>query len=116
MNQFGPFVQYPYTETTVWDSHKSPSIKRHIIKHHVHASADDVLITDGTGMTGVVNKFQRILGLKSENLKFHHDSSRKETNCLYFHMEHHSNQTSGWKLLLMLSSFFRRWFVQYRKS
>jgi hypothetical protein len=26
---------------------------RHIIKHHVHASADDVLITDGTGMTGV---------------------------------------------------------------
>jgi selenocysteine lyase/cysteine desulfurase len=37
---------------------------RHIIKHHVHASADDVLITDGTGMTGVVNKFQRILGLK----------------------------------------------------
>jgi predicted neutral ceramidase superfamily lipid hydrolase len=34
------------------------------------ASSDDVLITDGTGMTGVVNKFQRILGLKvSENLK-----------------------------------------------
>jgi hypothetical protein len=29
-----------------------------------------VLITDGTGMTGVVNKFQRILGLKvQENLK-----------------------------------------------
>jgi hypothetical protein len=29
-----------------------------------------MLITDGTGMTGVVNKFQRILGLKvPENLK-----------------------------------------------
>jgi hypothetical protein len=30
-----------------------------------------MLITDGTGMTGVVNKFQHILGLKGvpENLK-----------------------------------------------
>jgi hypothetical protein len=29
-----------------------------------------ISITDGTGMTGVVNKFQRILGLKvPENLK-----------------------------------------------
>ena len=29
-----------------------------------------MLITDGTGMTGVVNKLQRILGLRvSENLK-----------------------------------------------
>ena len=33
-----------------------------IIKNHVNANEDDVLITDGTGMTGVVNKFQRILG------------------------------------------------------
>jgi hypothetical protein len=41
-----------------------------IIKKHVNANSDDVLITDGTGMTGVVNKFQRILGLKvPENLK-----------------------------------------------
>jgi hypothetical protein len=63
---------------------QKPSGKCHIIKHHVHASADDVLITDGTGMTGVVNKFQRILGLKTENLKFHHDSSRKETIVFIF--------------------------------
>jgi selenocysteine lyase/cysteine desulfurase len=42
-----------------WNSHdQSLSSGRHIIKHHVHASSDDVLITDGTGMTGVVNKFQ----------------------------------------------------------
>ena len=32
---------------------------RHIIKRHVNASSEDILITDGTGMTGVVNKFQR---------------------------------------------------------
>ena len=43
---------------------------RTIIKKHVNAGKDDVLITDGTGMTGVVNKFQRILGLRIlENLK-----------------------------------------------
>jgi hypothetical protein len=40
-----------------------------IIKKHVNANSDDVLITDGTGMTGVVNKFQRILGLKSLKLE-----------------------------------------------
>jgi hypothetical protein len=62
--------QYPYRDHRFWDSHEKAIIRRHIIKHHVHASADDVLITDGTGMTGVVNKFQRILGLKvPENLK-----------------------------------------------
>ena len=43
---------------------------RNIIKKHVNASNDDILITVGTGMTGAINKFQRILGLKiSENLK-----------------------------------------------
>ncbi len=72
VNQFGPFVANTHTETTVSGTamtmayHKA----RHIIKKHVNANNDDVLITDGTGMTGVVNKFQRILGLRiSENLK-----------------------------------------------
>ena len=35
-----------------------------IIKDHVNADQDDVIITSATGMTGVVCKFQRILGLK----------------------------------------------------
>jgi selenocysteine lyase/cysteine desulfurase len=69
---------------------------RNIIKQHVNASKDDVLITDGTGMTGVVNKFQRILGLKvSENLK-NHTTVPDDLRPIVFisHMEHHSNQTS----------------------
>ena len=48
------------------------------------------------GMTGVINKFQRILGLKvSENLK-EHTSIPDEIKPIVFvsHMEHHSNQTS----------------------
>ena len=97
-NHFGPFVANTHTETTVSGTamtmayHKA----RHIIKDHVNASKDDVLITDGTGMTGVVNKFQRILGLKiPENLK-EFTNIPKEMKPIVFisHMEHHSNQTS----------------------
>ena len=69
---------------------------RKIIKRHVNANENDVLITEGSGMTGVVNKFQRILGLKvSENLK-DHTTIPEEIRPIVFisHMEHHSNQTS----------------------
>lgn len=98
MNDFGPFVANTHTETTISGTamtmayHKA----RSIIKQHVNASFDDVLITDGTGMTGVVNKFQRILGLKiPENLKdFITIPPQKRPVVFISHMEHHSNQTS----------------------
>jgi len=98
MNDFGPFVANTHTETTVSGTamtmayHKA----RNIIKHHVNANSNDVLITDGTGMTGVVNKFQRILGLKvPENLKdFIQIPAEKKPVVFISHMEHHSNQTS----------------------
>jgi selenocysteine lyase/cysteine desulfurase len=98
INEFGPFVANTHTETTVSGTtmtlayHKA----RNIIKKHVNASEDDVLITDGTGMTGVVNKFQRILGLKiPENLKdFINIPAEKKPVVFISHMEHHSNQTS----------------------
>lgn len=98
INEFGPFVANTHTETTVSGTamtmayHKA----RNIIKKHVNASEDDVLITDGTGMTGVVNKFQRILGLKiPENLKdFITIPAEKKPIVFISHMEHHSNQTS----------------------
>lgn len=98
INEFGPFVANTHTETTVSGTamtmayHKA----RNIIKQHVNASIDDVLITDGTGMTGVVNKFQRILGLKiPENLKdFINIPADKKPVVFISHMEHHSNQTS----------------------
>jgi len=98
LNEFGPFLANTHTETSITGSamtmayHKA----RNIIKQHVNASKDDVLITDGAGMTGVVNKFQRILGLKvSENLK-NYTSVPDELRPKVFisHMEHHSNQTS----------------------
>lgn len=98
MNEFGPFVANTHTETTVSGTAMTMAYHeaRHIIKHHVNASVDDILITDGTGMTGVINKFQRILGLKvPENLKPFTDVPQEKRPIVFVsHMEHHSNQTS----------------------
>ncbi|MES2543479.1 MAG: aminotransferase class V-fold PLP-dependent enzyme [Bacteroidota bacterium] len=98
MNDFGPFVANTHTETTVSGTAMTMAYHeaRHIIKHHVNSNEDDVLIADGTGMTGVVNKFQRILGLKiPENLKeFTNIPKEKKPIVFISHMEHHSNQTS----------------------
>jgi selenocysteine lyase/cysteine desulfurase len=98
LRDFGPFVANTHTETTVSGTAMTMAYHeaRHIIKRHVNAGADDVLITTGTGMTGVVNKFQRILGLKiPENLRDHIDLPKEKRPVVFVsHMEHHSNQTS----------------------
>jgi selenocysteine lyase/cysteine desulfurase len=94
----GPFVANTHTETSFTGSVMTMGYHRarKKIKQHVNANDDDVLITVGTGMTGAVNKFQRILGLKvSENLR-KHTKIPDELRPIVFisHMEHHSNQTS----------------------
>ena len=98
MHQFGPFVANTHTETSTSGAAMTLAYHeaRKIIKRHVNANENDVLITEGSGMTGVVNKFQRILGLKvSENLK-DYTTIPEEIRPIVFisHMEHHSNQTS----------------------
>lgn len=97
-NEFGPFVANTHTETTVSGTAMTMAYHhaRHIIKDHVNANDNDVLINDGTGMTGVVNKFQRILGLKiPENLReFSKIPDTIKPIVFISHMEHHSNQTS----------------------
>ena len=97
-NQFGPFVANTHTETTVSGTAMTMAYHeaKHIIKKHVNATEDDVLINTGTGMTGVVNKFQRILGLRiPENLKEYTNIPAELRPIVFIsHMEHHSNQTS----------------------
>ncbi|WP_396601273.1 aminotransferase class V-fold PLP-dependent enzyme [Algibacter sp. R77976] len=98
LNEIGPFVANTHTETSITGSTMTLAYHeaRNIIKHHVNASKDDVLITVGTGMTGAINKFQRILGLKlSENLKDDITIPEAKRPIIFVsHMEHHSNQTS----------------------
>ena len=98
LHKFGPFVANTHTETSTSGAAMTLAYHeaRNIIKRHVNASVDDVLITEGSGMTGVVNKFQRILGLKvSENLKENTQVPDEKRPIVFVsHMEHHSNQTS----------------------
>ena len=98
MNDFGPFVANTHTETTISGTAMTMAYHeaKQIIKNHVKANENDILINTGTGMTGVVNKFQRILGLKvPENLKeFTNIPKALKPIVFISHMEHHSNQTS----------------------
>ena len=98
MNDLGPFVANTHTETTVSGTAMTMAYHqaRHVIKKHVNANSEDILIADGTGMTGVVNKFQRILGLRiPENLREYTKIPDAVKPIVFIsHMEHHSNQTS----------------------
>ncbi|MDO6739011.1 aminotransferase class V-fold PLP-dependent enzyme [Wenyingzhuangia sp. 2_MG-2023] len=97
-HEIGPFVANTHTETSITGSVMTQAyhIARNKIKQHVNASKEDVLITVGTGMTGAINKFQRILGIKlNENLKNHTVVPDEKRPIIFVsHMEHHSNQTS----------------------
>jgi selenocysteine lyase/cysteine desulfurase len=97
-NDFGPFVANTHTETTVSGTAMTKAYHKakDIIKAHVNSNDDDILIVSGNGMTGVINKFQRILGLKiPENLKAYTDIPDEMRPVVFVsHMEHHSNQTS----------------------
>jgi selenocysteine lyase/cysteine desulfurase len=97
-NEISPFVANTHTETNYTGTSMTMAYNKakKIIKNHVNAGERDILITSNSGMTGVVNKFQRILGLKIHE-KFSQDVKiSKEDRPIIFvtHMEHHSNQTS----------------------
>ncbi len=96
--EIAPFVGNTHTETTVTGSTMTHAYHEAliIIKDHVGASKSDVIISSNSGMTGVVNKFQRILGLKIHE-QFKHEIQLPENDrpiIFCTHMEHHSNQTS----------------------
>ncbi len=97
----GPFVGNTHTETS--ENGRLMTEAYHLahqkIKDHVHASASDVIITTGYGMTGAIVKFQRILGLKICGEIFQKPCLKEAERPVVFitHMEHHSNQTSWYE-------------------
>ncbi|MFM8362704.1 MAG: aminotransferase class V-fold PLP-dependent enzyme [Haliscomenobacter sp.] len=96
--EIGPFVGNTHTETTVTGNAMTQAYHhaKAIIKNHVGARKEEVLIASNSGMTGVVNKFQRILGLKVHEQHRSRIQLPEEERPVVFvtHMEHHSNQTS----------------------
>ena len=96
--ELGPFVGNTHTETSITGTSMTRAyhLAQEIIKKHVNAGLDDVIITAGFGMTAVINKFQRILGLKLPEQLKHYINLTDEYKPIVFltHMEHHSNHTS----------------------
>lgn len=97
-NRFGPFVANTHTETSETGTRMTYSYHyaQRLIKRHVNAGPNDVIIAAGTGMTGVINKFQRILGLKTCSDLVERQCILEQNRPVVFisHMEHHSNHTS----------------------
>lgn len=102
-NDIGPFIGNTHTETsetgTLMTKAYHEAHKR--IKEHVNAGPDDLIITSGTGMTGVIAKFQRMMGLKICGLLSSNKCFKEKEKPVVFvtHMEHHSNHTSWFETI-----------------
>lgn len=98
IKDFGPFVGNTHSQSSETGMLMTQAYHMaHLrIKNHVNADKNDVIITTGSGMTSVVNKLQRILGLKiSEKLRPYVNVPEELRPVVFLtHMEHHSNQTS----------------------
>ncbi len=93
-----PFVGNTHTETSTTGSAMTHAYHEalHLIKQHVGGNEHDVILARGAGMTSIINKFQRILGLRlHEHFRERIHLSEAERPIVFVtHMEHHSNQIS----------------------
>lgn len=97
LNSFGKYIGNTHSEASFTGGLMTEAYNyaKNIIKKHVNASESDVIITAGFGMTTVINKLQRILGLKlPEQLNKYLSIPKSQKPVVFItHMEHHSNHT-----------------------
>lgn len=102
-SDFGPLVGNTHTETNFTGTSMTHAYHeaQRIIKKHVNANEDDVLLPVGSGMTGALAKLQRILGFKipSPTKKYFNIPDEDRPVIFITHMEHHSNQTSWYETI-----------------
>lgn len=95
---FGPLVGNTHSESSLTGTSMTLSYHEahEIIKKHCNAGKDDVIITAGSGMTAMICKFQRILGLRVPEQLAGYIKLSEDLKPVVFvtHMEHHSNQTT----------------------
>ncbi|WP_282048963.1 aminotransferase class V-fold PLP-dependent enzyme [Maribacter aquivivus] len=95
-NKIGPMIAntHSFSSETGKASTYAYRHAREIIKKHVNANKNDVLVTAGTGMTGVLSRLQRIMGLRwPDAVKNNIKLPENERPVVFIsHMEHHSNQ------------------------
>ncbi len=96
-HQVGPWVANTHTETSLTGATMTNAYAeaRKIIKKHVNAHKDDLLIFSGSGMTGAKSKLVRLLGLRvPEQMNDYINFPEKDRPVIFIsHMEHHSNHT-----------------------
>ena len=101
VERFGPFVGNTHSESSVTGSAMTHAYHEahRIIREHVNAGPDDLILACGAGMTAAVNKLQRILGLKApQGLRRYVSWPERERPVVFVtHMEHHSNHTSWYE-------------------
>ncbi len=96
--EFGPFVANTHSETNVTGTSMTLAYNKskNIIRKHVNADENDVVICTGSGMTGPILKMQRMLGYKVPSPITEYVNVPDSLKPVVFvtHMEHHSNQTT----------------------
>lgn len=94
-NKIGPMVANTHSFSSETGKASTYAYKhaRSLIKKHVNANENDVLVTCGTGMTGVLARLQRIMGLRWPDVVRNKISLSEHERPVVFitHMEHHSN-------------------------
>ncbi|HEX2967488.1 MAG TPA: aminotransferase class V-fold PLP-dependent enzyme [Bacteroidales bacterium] len=114
ISQIGPLVGNTHSESTSTGKAMTDAYReaQRIVKRHVNAGEDDVLLFTGTGMTSALAKLQRMLGLKIPEQAINYCSFTKgeyskcrdipnEHRPVVFltHTEHHSNHTSWFETI-----------------
>ena len=101
-SQIGPYVANTHSESTLTGTLMTKAYQRshQLIKEHVNAGPNDVILTAGHGMTAVINKLMRMLGLKVVGGD-ETDKVKIDDRPVVFltHMEHHSNHTSWFETI-----------------
>lgn len=110
----GPMVGNTHSESSATGKAMTDAYHhaQKVIKHHVNANENDILIFTGSGMTSAIGKLQRILGLKVPERAINYCSlgrgrfkSCKEIPddnrpvVFLTHTEHHSNHTSWFETM-----------------
>jgi len=91
-----PLVANTHTETSTTGMAMTHAYHtaQQLIKDHVNAGINDLILTGASGMTGLINKFQRMLGLKLNPELEYVLPDHQRPVVFITHMEHHSNHTS----------------------
>jgi len=114
LEDIGPMIGNTHSESTSTGKAMTDAyhLAQRIVKHHVNANDNDLILFTGTGMTSAIAKLQRLLGLKipeqavnycpfthGEYDKCRDVPNEKRPVVFLTHTEHHSNHTSWFETL-----------------